>query len=161
MTNEELQKALIDAIKSRAMFYWDFYNEFAAEIGAEKAAAVMKRAIYKRGLEIGKAFRQHGPDDLAGLKDDFLAHIPAPHATFNPEVHSCTAAALDITLHTCPLRDAWQEAGLSDAEVELMTDIAGQVDKGTFEGAGFSFDPDTWKPGRASCCHLKILPGKK
>ena len=57
--------------------------------------------------------------------------------------------------------DAWQEAGLSDDEVVLMTHIAGRVDNGTFEGAGFRFHADTWRPGRRGCCHLHIRPGAK
>ena len=98
---------------------------------------------------------------MAGLKDAFLAFIPDPPGTFNPELESCSAAGIDIELTTCPLKDAWQEAGLSDEEVVIMTDIAGVVDKGTFEGAGFAFEPDTWKPGRRSCCRLHIRPSEK
>ena len=41
-----------------------------------------------------------------------------------------------------------------------MCSIAGRVDNGTFEGAGFTFSADTWQPGRSGCCHLHIRPGK-
>jgi hypothetical protein len=98
---------------------------------------------------------------MAGLKGAFLGNIPDPKGTFNPELERCDAAGLDIQLTTCPLKDAWQEAGLTDEEIMTMTEIAGVVDAGTFEGAGFSFKPDTWKPGRRGCCHLHIRPGQK
>jgi hypothetical protein len=159
MSDETAQRHLVNAIKSRALFYSAFYKEFSAEIGPEKTREIMKRAVYKRGLEIGRAFAQFGPADMEGLKDAFLSLVPYPDATFNPELKACSSAGLDIELKTCPLKDAWVEAGLSDEEIVILTDIAGAVDKGTFEAAGFSFDPDTWKPGRAGCCNLHIRPG--
>ena len=62
---------------------------------------------------------------MAGLKDAFLGFVPDPTGTFNPELERCAAAGIDILLTTCPLKDAWQEAGLSDEEVVIMTHIAG------------------------------------
>jgi hypothetical protein len=41
-------------------------KEFSAEIGAEMTAEIMKRAIYKRGLEIGKPFRKFAPATWLG-----------------------------------------------------------------------------------------------
>ena len=79
---------------------------------------------------------------------------------FAPRVERCDAAALDITLQRCPLKEAWQEAGLSGADVATLCRIAGRVDNGTFEAAGFEFSADTWQPGRDGCCHLHIRPGR-
>jgi len=161
MSEESMREHLINAIKSRAMFYYAFYKEFSAEIGPEKTAEIMKRAIYKRGLAIGEKFKEFAPCDMAGLKDAFLANVPDPKGTFNPELERCDPAGIDIQLQTCPLKDAWQEAGLSDEEVAIMAHIAGRVDNGTFEGAGFAFHADTWQAGRSGCCHLHIRPGEK
>ncbi len=161
MSEEEMRENLVNAIKARAQFYYAFYKEFSAEIGPEKTREIMKRAVYKRGLEIGKRFQAFAPSDMDGLKDAFLGFIPDPEITFNPRVESCSAAGIDIELTTCPLKDAWRQAGATDEEVVIMTDIAGAVDKGTFEGAGFSFEPDTWKPGRRGCCRLHIRPGEQ
>jgi len=158
MSENEARRQLVDAIKTRALFYYAFYKEFSAEIGPEKAREIMKRAVYKRGLEVGKKFAKFAPSDFAGLQQAFLSGVPDATGAFNPRLESCSAAGLDIELQTCPLKDAWREAGLSDEEVEILTDIAGAVDKGTFEGAGFSFEPDTWKPGRSACCRLHIRP---
>jgi hypothetical protein len=161
MSEAVLRQLLIDAMKSRAMFYWAFYKEFSAEIGPEKTAEIMKRAIYKRGLEIGKKFAEFAPNDMEGLKDAFLDFVPDAGSTFNPKLERCDAEGIDILLQTCPLKDAWKEAGLSDDEITTMTHIAGHVDNGTFEGAGFAFHADTWKPGHTGCCHLHIRPVKK
>jgi hypothetical protein len=77
------------------------------------------------------------------------------------EVLRCDKEALDLKFHGCPLRDAWQEAGLSDKETETICSIAAAVDIGTFEGAGFEFSAETWKPEFGSSCFLHIRPGKK
>lgn len=160
MSEAKMREMLVDSMKSRALFYYAFYKEFSAEFGAAKAEEVMKRAIYKRGLEIGKHFARFAPGDMTGLKTAFLEKVPDPEATFNPKVERCDAQGIDILLQGCPLKEAWKEAGLSDAEVAKMCSIAGRVDNGTFEGAGFTFSADTWQPGRSGCCHLHIRPGK-
>ncbi len=154
-----MRELLVDAMKSRAKFYLAFYREFCAEFGVAKTEEVMRRAIYKRGLEIGKRFARFAPGDMEGLKAAFLDFVPDPDATFNPKVERCDVQGIDIQLQSCPLKDAWKEAGLSDAEVATMCSIAGQVDNGTFEGAGFAFSADTWQSGRSGCCHLHIRPG--
>jgi hypothetical protein len=161
MAEDTMRVLLVNAIKARAMFYYAFYKELSGEVGPEKAAQIMRRAVYKRGLKIGERFRQFAPNDMEGLKTAFLNFVPDPQATFDPEIQRCDEAGLDIALRACPLKDAWFEAGLSDDEIVLMTDIAGQVDKGTFEGAGFVFDTDTWRPGREGCCRLRVRPAKQ
>jgi hypothetical protein len=142
------------------MLYYYIFDELRKEVGEAKATEIMKRGIHRRGLEIGKQFAKHGPSDLEGLRDAFLAFVPDEGRMFNPEVLRCDKECLEIKLHLCPLKQAWREAGLSDDEVAKMVDIASSVDYGTFEGAGFEFSAETWKPGREGCCHLKIRPGK-
>ncbi|UCF93971.1 MAG: L-2-amino-thiazoline-4-carboxylic acid hydrolase [Desulfobacterales bacterium] len=161
MTEQDLRNQLYAAFKNRALMYYHIFNELRDELGEEKATAVMKRAIYKRGREIGRQFQKYGPADMQGLKDAFVAHVPDEGQMFAPEVQRCDAGGVDIKFHRCPLKEAYQEAGLSDEETAKMVEIAASVDYGTFEGAGFEFSADTWKPGREGCCHLHIRPGKK
>ena len=66
---------------------------------------------------------------------------------------------LEIQLHSCPLKDAWRDAGLPEEKVETLCRIAGAVDKGLFEGAGFAFENRTWTPGAKGCCFLSIRKG--
>jgi hypothetical protein len=160
MSDATMREHLVNAIKARAMFYYAFYTEFSAEIGAEKTAEIMKRAIYKRGVKTSERFSKFAPGDMEGLKNAFLDHVPDPKGTFDPKLERCDPEGVDILLQSCPLKDAWKEAGLSDEEIAIMTHIAGHVDNGTFEGAGFSFSAETWRPGRQGCCHLHIRPGK-
>ncbi|MFP4432507.1 MAG: L-2-amino-thiazoline-4-carboxylic acid hydrolase [Spirochaetota bacterium] len=160
MTEEQdLREQLRGAIKSRAMVYYQVYQELIPEVGEDKAKEILKRAIYKRGLAIGRRFREHAPDDLEGLKKAFMHFVPDHGGMFNPQVLREDREHLDIHMAECPLKEAWQEAGVDDGTLATMCEIAGIVDNGTFEGAGFSVTGETWKPGRTGCCTLHITPG--
>ena len=52
------------------------------------------------------------------------------------------------------------EAGVPESDIAKLCRIAGRVDNGTFEAAGFEFAADTWQPGHEGCCHLHIRPGR-
>ena len=160
MIEQDLRSQLYASFKNRAMMYYHIFDELRQEVGEEKATEIMKRAIHKRGRVIGEQFAKHAPSDLQGLKETFLAGIPDQGRMFDPEVRRCDAGCIEIKFHRCPLKEAWQEAGLNDVEVAKMTEIASSVDHGTFEGAGFTFSTETWKPGREGCCHLAIRAGK-
>jgi hypothetical protein len=160
MTEDNLRKQLYGSFKNRAMMYYHIFNELHKEIGEKKAVEIMKRGIYKRGLEIGRRFNKFAPTDLEGLKNAFLAFVPDEGRMFDPDVLRCDAEALEIKMRRCPLKDAWLEAGLSDQQTARMCDIAAVVDNGTFEGAGFAFTAETWNPGQDGCCLLKIKPIK-
>ena len=155
---EALRVQLENAMKARAMVYAAVYDELEAELGAAKAEAIMKRAIHKRGLAIGAQFARFGPRDIEGLRAAFMAFIPDGGRPFAPEVTRCDAGALDIKFRACPLKTAWLEAGISAEKVAQLCSIAGVVDNGTFEAAGFAFHADTWRPGEEGCCFLHIRP---
>lgn len=160
MSDENTLRAQLWAsFKNRAMIYLEMYRVLTDELGEPRAAELLKKAIYRRGCAIGEQFARFGPADLAGLKDAFLDIIPDGGKVFDPKVLGCDDALLEIQLCNCPLKEAWQEAGLSEAEVARMCEIAGVVDNGTFEAAGFSFRSETWQPGRDGCCHLFIGKG--
>ena len=160
MIEDHLREQLYAAFKNRAMMYYHIYEALNKEIGPEKAAEIMKGGIYQRGLEIGRQFKKFAPGDLEGLKNAFVAHVPDESRMFDPEVLCCDGEALEIKMRRCPLKDAWQEAGLSDQQTTTMCDIAAEGDLGTFEGGGFTFAVETWRPGQDGCCLLKIKPGR-
>jgi hypothetical protein len=160
MSEESLRKQLYGSFKNRALMYWHLFKALQKDVGEQKAAEIMKRGIYNRGLEMGKQFKNFAPADLEGLKNAFLAFIPDEGKMFDPEVLRCDTEALEIKMRRCPLKDAWQDAGLNDSELACMCDIAASVDEGTFEGAGFSFSAETWSRRLQGCCRLKITPGK-
>ena len=160
MTNEEqVRRDLYASFRNRALLYHHMFDTLRKEMGEARAVEVMGRAIYARGTEIGRAFTRYAPADLAGLRDAFVGFVPDGGRMFAPEVTRCDAGGLDIKLQRCPLKDAWREAGLADTEVARLCQIAGRIDNGTFEAAGFEFSADTWQPGREGCCYLHIRPG--
>ncbi len=161
MSEEQLRAQLYDSFKNRAILYYLIFDEMRKELGAEKAEEILSRAIYRRGAQKGREkYAQYGPDDLDGLKEAFLGGIPDGGRMFQPEVTRSDAQRLDVKFYGCPLRDAWQEAGLPEEEVATICRIAARVDNGTFEAAGFQFSADTWQPGGEGCCYLHIRPGE-
>jgi hypothetical protein len=161
MTKGGLRKGLYGAFRNRALMYHEIYKELKKKVGEKKAADIMGRGIYNRGLKIGSTAAKYGPDNMEGLKKWFLGLDPDEGKMFKAEILRCDAEGLDIKFHGCPLRDAWQEAGLSDREVMKICRIAARVDNGTFEGAGFEFFAENWEPKFGECCYLHIRPGKK
>lgn len=157
---QELRRQLKEAHMGRALVYAAFYQSLVERVGEDEAEAVMKDAIYKRGLEIGRRFAGFGPDDLDGLRAAFLDFVPDKGRLFQPEVKRSDGEALDIKFHACPLKEAWQQAGLPPERIQTLCRIAGVVDNGTFEAAGFTFSADTWQPGEEGCCFLHIRSGQ-
>ena len=146
---EDLRRQLKEAHMSRALVYAAFYDALAERFDAETAEEVMKRAIYRRGLEVGKRFAAYGPADLAGLCAAFLDFVPDGGRLFEPEVRRADDEALDIKFRACPLKEAWLTAGLADDKIQTLCRIAGVVDNGTFEAAGFSFQRRDLAAGRS------------
>ncbi len=97
---------------------------------------------------------------MEGLKNAFIGFIPDEGRLFEPEVLRCGPDGVDIKMRRCPLKEAWQKAGLSDEAIARMCNIAGSTDLGTFEGAGFQVSMETWSPGKEGCCQIHIRPGK-
>ncbi|TAK42566.1 MAG: hypothetical protein EPO27_16730 [Betaproteobacteria bacterium] len=155
----DFRRDLIAQMKNRALIYLEMYDVLAGELGAERAEALLTKAIYRRGRGAGAALAKFGPADLAGLRDAFLAGVPGGTELFQPEVRRDDGERLEIQLHGCPLKEAWREAGLPEEKVETLCRIAGAVDKGLFEGAGFKFENRTWTPGAEGCCFLSIRRG--
>ncbi len=156
---EKLRSELLTSFKNRAVVYYLIFDELRKDIGPDKAEEIMRRAIYRRGEQLGEPFRKFSPNDLKGLCSAFLAMIPDEGRMFRPNVQRSDEEVLDIDLEACPLKDALEELGLDSQDRVTMCRIAGELDKGMFEAAGFSFEPDTWQPGRSGCCHLHIRPG--
>lgn len=153
---DDLRQQLVLALKSRALVYAAIFEELTPELGEEKAEEILKRAIYKRGAAISPKFAPHAPADFHGLRDKFLDFIPDHGHLFSPEVRRCDLEGLDIKFNDCPLKNAWIEAGYNEDTVATLCRIAGIVDHGTFETAGFHLDSKTWTPGETGCCTLNI-----
>jgi hypothetical protein len=159
MSEEKLRHQLYEAFANRAHIYHLLFSQLRSELGVERAAELMGRAIYQRGVQNAGKYASFAPQDLEGLRQAFVANLPDEGAMFAPEVVRCDAEGLDIKFHRCPLKQAWLDAGLTQEEVATLCRIAAQVDHGLFEAAGFQFHADTYQPDAEGCCFLHVRPG--
>ena len=130
-------KALNDEIKNRALIYYKIYKQLSAELGPADAIRFMGKAVYERGRDKGEQLgKKIGEPDLARLARAFVEGKNGMDA-FGHQVVEVSDTRAVLRLARCPLVEAWDEAGLSPVEKATMCDIAGQVDFGKFEGAGY------------------------
>ena len=93
-TLEELQAALDrsraetrSAFENRAFMYAYLYEELAEDLGSERAVEIMKRAIYRRGLEVGRKYAEAAESgDLAEVGRIFVDGSPCEGALFEPAI---------------------------------------------------------------------------
>jgi hypothetical protein len=151
----DLQKALQEANEARGHLYLALLRVLERRFGREAAVAAMREVLRDWGRHLGQGLARHAPDDFGGLARDFV-HAPDGGRMFQPAVHRCDSSGIDTQMMSCPLKQAWQAAGLPDAEIALLCSVASEADHGTMEAAGFRLDIETWQPGTAGCCLLRI-----
>ena len=151
----DLHKALQEANGARGHLYLALLRALERRFGREEAVAAMREALRDWGRHLGQGLARHAPGDFGGLAQDFV-HAPDGGRMFEPVVHRCDASGIDTQMMRCPLKRAWQAAGLPDAEIALLCSIASEADHGTMEAAGFQLEIETWQPGRIGCCMLRV-----
>jgi predicted ArsR family transcriptional regulator len=148
------------AFENRALMYYHLFEEMSAELGRTKATEVMKRAIRRRGLEVGQKYRPAAESgDLDEVARIFCEGSPCAGTLFSPGVEERSEGRVVLRMTTCPLVDAWSDAGLSAEEIDTLCEIAAAVDEGTFEGAGLdlTFLERQPQPGGSRCLlELKV-----
>lgn len=134
---EQSRRETRAAFENRALMYYHLYEELVGEIGRERAIEVMKRAIHRRGLEVGAKYEELGrAGDLEGVARLFCETSPCEGGLFAPGVEDIEDGRLVLRMDTCPLVEIWRAEGLSAEQVDTLCDIAVAVDYGTFERAG-------------------------
>jgi hypothetical protein len=147
---------LRDEIKNRAKIYAHIYRELSQEIGPDKAAKVLKRALYAKGQEKGRQLAiKLGEPNLQQLAAAFIEG-KAEMDAFGHEIVEEHSDYVVLRLNKCPLVDAWNESGLSSEEQRRMCDIAYQVDFGKFEAAGYKLSFDCRIADGCKSCDLRV-----
>jgi hypothetical protein len=149
-----------DAFANRALMYWYIYDELASEVGADRAMTIMKQAVFRRGLEVGRKYREAAvAGDLAEVGAIFCEGSPAEGELFSPGIESLEDGRLVLRMESCPLVEAWRSFGLSPEEIDRMCEISAAVDQGTFTGAGLGLEflDRLGKPGSCRCL-LELKP---
>jgi hypothetical protein len=148
--------ALANEIKNRAIIYVHIYRALSKEVGKDKAAEIMKRALYDRGKEKGLLLKAKiGQPDLHRLAIAFVEGNADMDAFGHAIVHERSVDVV-LRLNHCPLVDAWKEAGLTAEEQKTMCDIAYQVDFGKFETAGYRLSFDCRAADGCRSCDLRV-----
>jgi predicted ArsR family transcriptional regulator len=147
---------LITEIKNRARIYLHIYRELAKEVGSEKAAEILKRALYARGQEKGAQLKARiESPDLHQLAIAFVEGNVDMDA-FGHQIVQEHTEHVTLRLNACPLVEAWKESGLTPEEQKLMCDIAYQVDFGKFETAGYKLAFNCRIADKAKSCDMKV-----
>ena len=144
LTAEELEIALAKsraetraAFENRAYMYAYLYEELEQTMGREAAVELMKRAIYRRGLEVGRKYAAAAEAaDVIEVGRIFCDGSPCEGGMFEPGIEETKPGRIVLRMTSCPLVEAWRSIGLPAEEVDTLCEIAAAVDEGTFEGAG-------------------------
>ncbi len=72
MSEDQLRSQLYGAFANRAHIYHLLFTQLQSELGTEKAAELMGRAIYQRGVQQAAKYASFAPRDLAGLGRAFV-----------------------------------------------------------------------------------------
>ncbi|MEM9473403.1 MAG: L-2-amino-thiazoline-4-carboxylic acid hydrolase [Pseudomonadota bacterium] len=155
MTQNSPSSQLYDAMKERGRAYLVVFRELVKRYGEAEAISVMRAASYEHGRIIGKPLAGYAPRDFAGMAEGY-AKAPDGGATFSPDIRQLTATCLEVRMMTCPIKDAWTEAGCSDDEICTLLHCASALDEGTFDAAGFDYEIELWSPGQEGCCLTRI-----
>jgi hypothetical protein len=148
--------SLIGEIKNRARIYLHLYRQLSKDLGQDRAAEILKGAIYARGKEKGLLLAGRlGKPDLHKLALSFVEGKGEMDA-FGHDVVEEHPNYVVLRLNRCPLVEDWQEAGLSADERQLLCDIAHQIDYGKFEGAGYRLSFDCRIADGHKSCDLRV-----
>ena len=165
MLKEKVKKLVKDvrnAIRDRAVIYYYIYEALKEEVGKKKAVKIMKDSVYRRGEDHAADYVNSGePINIASLADKFVKYSPARGKIFHPYIKEITLKTTDLVMGKCPLVEAWRKMGLDNEEVELLCDIANQIDYGKYEKLGYSLKiKETIAKGNL-CCLLQVSPKVK
>ena len=155
MIHKQSNSQLYDAIKDRGMIYLSVFRELSKRYGEAEAVSVMRSASREHGIVVGKPLACFAPCDFSGMYEAFFA-APDGGATFSPDVRQLDDTCLEVKMMTCPLKDAWMEAGCSDEEVCTLLHCASAYDEAVLDTAGFSYELEIWSPGKEGCCLTRI-----
>jgi hypothetical protein len=156
VTVETLRGELEEAFRNRAHLYRILLEELEAELGPERAEAVLARAVERRGREVAAGLFAGLAADPQAVGARFLAASPDGGRLY-PHDAECRDGAMAIRVHRCPLKEAWRESRLGPERIATLCRIAGAFDRGLFEAAGLTFTNETWSEGRGGgCCWIRL-----
>ena len=155
MTQKPSNPLLYNAIKERGRLFLVVFRELSKRYGEAEAISVMRSASYEFGLAIGKPLACFAPRDFAGMAEAY-AKTPDGGVTFSTDIRQLDDSCLEVQMMSCPIKDAWVEAGCSDEEICTLLHCASALDEAALDAAGFDYELELWSPGKTGCCLTRI-----
>lgn len=157
ITDDEKANVLRGAIWTRASWMGLFYDESCKAGFAKEMEEILRKAIYRFGLQQGRQMRQSlltedGMLDMTKFPDKLLP--PTSFVTFEAEKVNVEDGRAEVTYHFCPLVKGWQDQGFDDERCALLCDIAMEGDRGTAEGMGADLELLETIGGGCATCHM-------
>ncbi len=144
-----------NAIKERGRLFLLTFRELSKRYGEPQAVDIMRKVAHDFGWEIGEQLAHNAPRDFAGLAEQD-GKSPDGGATFSTDIRRLDSTCLEMQMMTCPIKDAWVDAGCSDTEICTLLYCASALDEAKYEAAGFAYEIELWAPGKQGCCLTKI-----
>jgi predicted ArsR family transcriptional regulator len=153
---DTLRRELAEAFKGRAHVYRLMLDVLEERHGAAEAEAVLTEICLRRGREVAPLLFDGVPTEPEAVARRFLSVSPDGGDLY-PHDAEATPGRFAISVHSCPLKDAWRDAGLPADKVATLCRIAGEFDRGLFEAAGVAFENSTWSEARGGgCCRIVL-----
>ena len=123
------------AIGDRATYLAMLYRSFAGALPAARAEELAREAVFECGRLKGERDGQPlTPEDWV---DSHAAKGSA--SVFESRIVKGTDSC-EVQMTYCPLLERWKELGYNDAELDLLCDIAMEVDRGRGDFHGLEVD---------------------
>lgn len=113
------------AIKDRALYLALLYRSFSKALPSEQVEKLAREAIFEYGRVRGKK------DSESMTPEKWVDHHMAKGsgAVFQSNIYKEADHCVQEMTY-CPLMEAWRELGCSPEEMDLLCDIAMEVDRG-------------------------------
>ena len=124
-----------EAIKDRALYLAFLYRSFSRKLPREQVERLAREAIREYGRFKGKQDR--GKITPEKWVEGHMSR--GGGAVFKSRI-AVGEAHCEQEMTYCPLMEAWRELGCSQEEMDLLCDIAMEVDRGRAEYHGIQFE---------------------
>jgi len=123
------------AIADRALYLALLYRSFSEVLPPDQAEELARKAIFEYG-------RTHGRRDPIKMTPEKWvdSHVSKGSAAVFESRIIKAEDHCEQQMTFCPLVEAWQELGCSPAEIDLLCDIAMEVDRGRAAYHGIPLD---------------------
>ena len=145
--NDMVVEKVREAIKDRALYLALLYRSFSQALPPDQVERLAREAIYEYG-------RIKGQGDAGKITPEEWVdkHMSkGSGAVFQSHIAKGEDGCEQRMTH-CPLLEAWKELGCSQEEIDLLCDIAMEVDRGRADYHGIPWEiPERMGKGDPLC----------